>query len=197
MAERVTVAELVQQSGFVVTMQGAADHLLDNLQTITPPQLASFLQTVVLERDDWRALLTEIDMLAKSGRADFAEQLMGICLQVAREKDDDWLVQWTTNFLGHVYQYLDQVDNAMAAYRTVARLQMALGHTPQAIDSSTSAWVKPIGTKKICPALTKCFGKPSPYTKASAKPSPLSSHEWILPHRGTWCMVTWHALAWR
>lgn len=132
--------------------------LLPVLAMTRPSQLTEMLAPIGprLEKDDWSGLLYGIEEVAQNGRADLAEQLMAVCLQVADENENEWAVRAVTYFLGHVYYLQGQVERAIEAYQTVvesgqeatdedgriqasialsnlARVQMAQGHVEEAI----------------------------------------------------------------
>lgn len=132
--------------------------LLTILSTMTPNQLEERLLLLGsrLVEDDWSGLLYGIEELAQNGRAELAERLMAVCLQVAQENEDSWAFRAVNYFLGHVYHLQGQVERAIEAYQLVvasgleavdvdgriqasmalssmARMQMAQGYVVEAV----------------------------------------------------------------
>lgn len=97
--------------------------LLPALATIKASEFAEAIVPIGsnLEKDDWNGLLYGIEELAQNGRADLAEQLMSVCLQVAKDSENDWAVRAVMYFLGHVYYLQEQFERAIGAYQAVVK----------------------------------------------------------------------------
>lgn len=97
--------------------------LLVNLETLPASRYLAVIQEVSphLKQDDWSALFYQLWDLAESGQSDQALKLMQTCVSYAHDVSHGWLLRTATYFLGGIFQFRGENDQAIAHYQKVAQ----------------------------------------------------------------------------
>lgn len=97
--------------------------LLVNLETLPASRCLAVIQRVSphLKQDDWSALFYQLWDLAESGQSDQALKLMQTCVRYAHDVSYGWLLRTAMYFLGGIFQFRGENDQAIAHYQKVAQ----------------------------------------------------------------------------